>query len=677
MNKHVNHGEISYELHKKLGKVVADINIDGLASRIVMDTTGRVSTACWTYNRKKKEFTIKINKELVAELDVDELRLVLEHELLHHFKYQTCNVNHPLMENLVLDVAINKTLYLYSPETMCSLAEKIYLKEQKPVELAKNIPEPIKDMLEAESKKTPMERLLADPVVLACPLLDADQIALISDEKIRNAYKEIWGSRATLQDYNTTIPDPVELLFKLASIIENDTPMNCPFGEDSDEESDGEGEGEGEGSGKSKSKGKKKKQDSKASGDGGSDGDGDEASDESDKDSKSSKGKTPRKRCEIIEEDSEESEGGAGGENEKKEEKDESDSEGSGNKKDEDSDKESDEEKDSDSDKSDDAEDGTDGESDGSGDEEEDEGYSEIEEGVGKLESQIAKKIEAVGKGQTGITVFGSSPAAEINVNELERHLREMNIQKTIEEISFAVIGAAGNEVVSLPYALKPTMSTMVHIACGINDVIPFYWNHKDGCAKPKIATYIDVSGSMRHLSQLVQSIVVRIAEYLPSIVFAFDTEIAPVYTKMFDSATLLGGCTSFNRVFEHIYLSTVERREWLEKIVARHKGKAPKSKNNYYDDEAVMNNCSVMDANMLNSEIMTDEAPVIFIITDGEDNIDKKYLDNFKKLQKELIVLQIVGSEEQAHHSPFLSIAKKIFFAGTNGSLLKVQAGK
>jgi hypothetical protein len=614
-----------FELSKKLGKVLSEINIHGLAGHVKLASPEKISTACWQFNAKTKAFTISVNIELVDELENDELRMLLEHELLHHFRYQNCDNRNPIMTNIVLDTAINKMLYLYSPEVMSSMSDKIYFKEMT------------------------REQGLASPTILACPTLLPEEIEAIPDEKIREAYISIWGSRQTPADYDQTLPDPTELFFNLVQIISEDD-ASSPFGENSDEDGNGEGsDGDGEGEG--------------------SDGDESESSSSGSGKGKKSKGKNGKKqkkqkkknRCKIVDDEDEESDGegddsdgsGSGKDKDDKESDDKEDSDGSGSGK---GDEESDE--DSDSDNSGDGDDEGDSDPDRM-----DEGYSDISDEVAEMDKAMSDKATGAGKGASSIQVC-TSITTQINAKELERRLQELILDRTIEEISNAVIGSMGDEIVSLPYAIRPTNTTLTHIACGLNESIPLYWNHRDGNTKPKLAVYIDVSGSMSGLIPLVRSIIIKITEYLPSIVFAFDTGVAPIYTSHFADAHLCGGGTSFDTVFDHICASPEERRAWLEKFIKNWQKQLDR-----YDSD--MRGIAV-DGGMLDSEIMTDDAPAILLITDGEDRLDNHYIKKFKELNKKLIVLQFAGGWGgfNVKDSVFYPIANQLFLANSNGEI-------
>ena len=147
--------DIYNEITDRVAKIIAGLKIYGLNGHIEIDTTGRVPTACWC-KKKDGNFVIKLGYELLTKLNSEESLGVIEHELLHHVHYRNCDIRNNLMSNIVLDVAINKILYLCNPSVTESWANKVYTPEE-------------------------LEKMFADPSILVCPHLDSDQIKQIAD----------------------------------------------------------------------------------------------------------------------------------------------------------------------------------------------------------------------------------------------------------------------------------------------------------------------------------------------------------------------------------------------------------------------------------------------------------------------------------------------------------------
>lgn len=577
--------EEQMKLNKKLGIILADIEISGLTGHVEICYDGSVPTAVWIYNKKTKVFSIKIGANLVKTLEPNEIKLVLQHELLHHYKYQNCDTRNNVMSNIVLDVAINKILYLYEPNNMCSLAEKIYFTDkvvEKDGELVK--------------EKTTMQDLSASPVVLACPLLEANDIKNIPDPKIQQAYIDIWGNRETWQNYDTTIPDPTELFFKLIQFIDPDDSINSPFGEDSDGESNEDNESD----------------------------DSNEQGENSQNNKDSKKGKI-RKRCKVIEdndEDTDEDDNKTIKEGKKDGEKLNSNN--------------------NDDDKNPENKDNKNNKDDG----EENDKYTQLEDEIKDLNTIIEDDIESKNPGNSsGISICDSVPL-ELNIKEIEKQLELLRIAETIEEVGHALEEASGGNVEQLPYIVRPTRTTLNHIACGITNYMPMYWNHTSNNIKAKIACYIDVSGSMNNLTSLVQAIIGKATDLLPSVIFAFDTKILPVHSKLFKCRALVGGGTDFDTVLRHINMNVAEKIDWFENLSIRNSN------------------------NIMESEVLTDDVQTVFILTDGEDEISQQYIDNFKKSGKKLIVLQILANNQ--YKNIFTEIADQIIYVNKLGEIIK-----
>lgn len=602
--------EVFEEITDRLAKIIADLKIYGLTGHVVVDTTGKVPTACWYMNKKTGTYQIKVGYELMTKLDHDESAVLLDHELLHHVHYRSCDIRNQLMSNVVLDAAINKILYLCNPDAIESLSRKVY----------------------------DMDKIMQSPVVLACPLLDADQIKQIEDPRLRDAYIDIWGSRETTNDFNQDVPVPLSLYYKLVQFIDVNMPMPSPFGEDSDEEGEesdqpGQASGEGESDQESDSENK--------SGKGSGKGSGKDKKDKKDEE-KDKEGKKKRRRNRCVEFDPEKEDGS--GDSDKEEEKDGT---GSG-----DSDKENEQEgEDKESEEKDDSE--------GDGDEEGDDkningGYSEVSEGDDELEEYAKEKINGAkeaGKDASDID-FVLAPLPEFDCQALESVMRDRMFEQTIDEIGELVSGSFHSEVVRQPYMYRPTRMTLTHVACGVTDYMPIYYNYTHGKAKPKIACYVDISGSMSNHMSLVHSLMVRIGEFLPSASFVFHDSVMPIPTGAWNEVIPLGSGTSFDNVLQHACMAPEIKREWFEKWI---KGCKVESDEDWHYSpwrdsrlDTVFRNW--IEAFGVQGDFVSDDYPVILMITDGEDNIDKKLKDDFIATGKKLLVILLTESVQKSH---------------------------
>jgi hypothetical protein len=615
----------------RIAKIIANLKIHGLNGHVELDTTGRIPTACWSKNNKTGDFVIKLGYELLAKLNDEETLGVIEHELLHHVHYRNCDIRNPLMSNIVLDTAINKILYLCNPSVTEGWANKVYGDEE-------------------------LEKMFKGAMILVCPHLDADQIDRISDPKIRQAYIEVWGSRKTTHDFNTEVPVPLSLYYKLAQFIDKDEPQDNPFGESDDSESeDGEGE-DGEDSedaqsdeqnGKStKSKGKSSKSKQRCKDDEGSDQDEDQESstgsgqndDQQESDDESSSGQSDDSKDSEETEDKDQSDGKGNEEQDESEDKDQA----GGKDQQEDADDEDADGNDDESDGQDDEE----GEGDEAGGDDEEPGYSEVDPLEQFLEDKLNEAGQA-GKGKSPIS-FTFAPPVEIDSEDVLKRLKERIFEQTIDEIGDIIAGSLHNNVTRQPYVVRPTRTTLTHMACGVTDYLPVYYNETPGQGRPKVGCYVDVSGSMDHHMRLVHSIMIRIGEFMPSMSFVFSNDVMPLPTLAWNKVIPLGGGTSFDSVFEHICLPRETKQQWLDQWIQNNAG----SNRSRYNSYGSLTNqiMQYIEEIGVQGDFLSEDLPVIFLITDGEDQVSNSLQEKFRNTGKKLVVLLLTESVQTQH---------------------------
>lgn len=110
-----------------LSKVFKDLGIGFSEGFDLVEVTNKTGTACWGIHENGIEF-IYINPRWCTALSVKEISLILRHEFLHRTLYNGFSENFPNGElsNIVLDIVVNKILYLGSKGAMIALSKKIY-----------------------------------------------------------------------------------------------------------------------------------------------------------------------------------------------------------------------------------------------------------------------------------------------------------------------------------------------------------------------------------------------------------------------------------------------------------------------------------------------------------------------------------------------------------------------
>ena len=598
----------------RLNNVVSTIGIVGLLSRISIDTTGKVPTACWSFNEKNKEFAIKVGYEFIQTLTDDEIRIVLEHELLHHVRYRSCDIRNPLMSNIVLDVAINKTLYLYNKHVINSLFNKI------DAEAKKTIGNSLEDAIVAGS-----------PGLLVYPTLDARQIERISDDKVREAYIEIWGNRRTPADFNCEIPSPLTLYYKLVEFVPLDTDAMNPFGEDVE---DNPQEGES------------------------SDGEAQTSQKQQEKGSRGGGGKK-RQRARVEEESRDDS---------SKKASHNKDDQGIGDKKKEEASSSKEDKEDNKKEE---------GESKDADQKEEIESYSDILESA----EDLANEVETAVKGQSWGNVGGSITLKkhhppDINSAALKEILAQRIFEQTVDEIGTVIAETVGSTAVRQIFPTHPTRATLTYMACGITDYLPFFFNKVHGEAKPMIMPYIDISSSMAQNIPLVSAIMSNIAEYLPSVCHLFDTEIMPFPTQAWSEVRADGGGTNFDVVIEHILSNPNNRLAWFEKWMQKHSRQLSKT------TKGDVSTFGMIAKYGIDSIVANEDYPTILWVTDGACDISALNIKRFQESGKQLIVLMLSSSDYyggwstsgHSRENAFKDIFRVIYYLNPRGEIIDKQ---
>ncbi len=154
------------------------------------------SAACWGFDKKKRENFIFINPRVIR-FTLEEIQLILRHEILHYVGYRGVRgAKNVQLDNICLDIAVNKILTLAYEKEMKSLCRKIYAEESRGTILA-----------------------------LAQPHLTANSFR---DKELGEFWEDIWMKKG--------IPSPsalyYRLVFHLDSIREEVYTLN-PFGDSS------------------------------------------------------------------------------------------------------------------------------------------------------------------------------------------------------------------------------------------------------------------------------------------------------------------------------------------------------------------------------------------------------------------------------------------------------------
>ncbi len=141
--------------------------------------------AAWFYHHETKKELIAIHPQIIEDFSVEEIMLIIKHELLHKAFYRGINGLQDLyLLNISLDACINKILWIAHYKTMDNLCNKLYL---------------------GENRISPLAICNPSTTILEKKLLP---------KNIKEIFEEIYPCDDPKRAQN--IPDPLNLYYKLS-----------------------------------------------------------------------------------------------------------------------------------------------------------------------------------------------------------------------------------------------------------------------------------------------------------------------------------------------------------------------------------------------------------------------------------------------------------------------------
>ncbi len=104
----------------KLNNIAKNLGITYLDSIMIIKIDDSVDVACWVYDTSSKTESIFINPSIIDNTSEKAIEMIIRHEALHRalFNYFNYKFTNEDISNIVLDIVINKILYLaYKDET--------------------------------------------------------------------------------------------------------------------------------------------------------------------------------------------------------------------------------------------------------------------------------------------------------------------------------------------------------------------------------------------------------------------------------------------------------------------------------------------------------------------------------------------------------------------------------
>lgn len=442
---------VSYKIMK--AALELGLNYNDIPDMIEMTNSPEVPIAAWAINKETRESKIFVNPK-IAKFPIKQIQLVLRHEVLHYAGYRELGtLGNKDLENVVLDIVINRILSFPYPDDLKKLSKRVYPPESKKTILA-----------------LAQIHLGDDPDF--CAIQEgAGKVKTKEDIKLLDLYHEIWD-----QD---EVPSPLSLYYRLFK--GNKDKVESPWGEggdgkDSDKDKEDSQDASGSqkpGKGKSKAKSKPKIVFHEIPA---------EMDTEEPKEKVKDKPLLKEAKSQIgqMKQDCEYKRGRSYSDNRK------------------------------------------------------------ATEAFSNATSELFDKILVQAKNGIDDKAVG-------------RFIESLNLRREMTNAIDPLIREASSSSIRQLYPLKLSRLGIIWIACGISDLIPFYYNQVPENQKLSVAVYIDTSPSMNEFKENEVWLVDKLKESFPTNIFVFSGSVEEVSTKDFALGKYPQGySTSFDAVVEH-----------------------------------------------------------------------------------------------------------------------------
>ena len=133
------------------------------------------------------------------------------------------------------------------------------------------------------------------------------------------------------------------------------------------------------------------------------------------------------------------------------------------------------------------------------------------------------------------------------------RFIESLNLRTEMTDAIDPLIREASSSSIRQLYPLKLSRLGVIWIACGISDLIPFYYNQIPENQKLSVAVYVDTSPSMDEFKENEVWLIDKLKESFPTNIFVFSGSVEEISTKDFALGKYSQGySTSFDAVIEH-----------------------------------------------------------------------------------------------------------------------------
>ena len=155
----------------------------------------------------------------------------------------------------------------------------------------------------------------------------------------------------------------------------------------------------------------------------------------------------------------------------------------------------------------------------------------------------------------------------KVQTQSLKKFIERMKIKQTLEECSASIKSSMLPSVSrAQPFMYNLSRLGITYQSIGLSGkIIPLWWNKTPENAKPKLAIYVDTSGSMDTFKSETVFLIGDLISDIPSKIFWFSGSVGEMSAREFAAGKYSGGgCTSFNSVVEHF----MKLREYNDCII-------------------------------------------------------------------------------------------------------------
>jgi len=139
-----------------------------------------------------------------------------------------------------------------------------------------------------------------------------------------------------------------------------------------------------------------------------------------------------------------------------------------------------------------------------------------------------------------------------MDTEQVSDFIKRLNIRRELEEALDPLMTEASASSRRQLYPLKLSRLGTIYAACGISDLIPFFWNQTPESHKLSVAVYVDTSPSMRWAKEYEVFLIDKLKEVFPSKIIVFSGSVQEISTKEFAQGIYPAGLTTcFNAVIE------------------------------------------------------------------------------------------------------------------------------